>query len=60
MLPQLESIAVQNGFKGFSAVVLQKNKSMLNIFKKRYPHAKFNRATGGEINIIMDFENTTS
>lgn len=56
MLPQLESIAIQNGFKGFSAVVLQKNKSMLNIFKNRYPHAKFDRSAGGEIHVVMDFE----
>lgn len=56
MLPILEDIAIQNGFKGFSAVVLQKNRSMLNIFKKRYPHAKFDRSAGGEIQVIMDFE----
>jgi GNAT superfamily N-acetyltransferase len=56
LLPQLESIAIENGFKGFSAVVLQENRPMLEIFKKRYPHAKITRAAGGEIQVLMDFQ----
>ena len=37
MLPQLEKIATENGFVGFSATVLKENRAMLSVFKKRYP-----------------------
>jgi len=56
MLEQLEKIAVENGYKGFSATVLADNTPMLHIFKKRYPHAEFSRENSNEITIIMDFE----
>jgi acyl-CoA hydrolase/GNAT superfamily N-acetyltransferase len=55
MLPQLEAIAIENGFKGFSAIVLEENRAMLSVFKKRYPNAKIVRASGGEIQVTMDF-----
>ncbi len=56
MLEQLEKIAIENGYKGFSATVLADNTAMLHIFKKRYPHAKFTRETSNEITITMDFD----
>ncbi len=56
MLEQLEKIAIENGYKGFSATVLADNTAMLHIFKKRYPHATFFREGGNEIIITMDFK----
>ena len=35
----LEGIARENGYRGFTATVLLENRSMIHIFKKRYPHA---------------------
>jgi acyl-CoA hydrolase/RimJ/RimL family protein N-acetyltransferase len=56
MLVQLESIARENGFKGFTATVLKENKPMMHVFKKRYPNLKDNSMGGGEIMMIMDFD----
>ncbi len=54
MLPRLETIAIENGFKGFTATVLKENTAMLRVFKKRYPDAKVSLA-GSEVQLIMDF-----
>lgn len=55
MLPLLESIARENGFSGFVATVLKENRSMLRVFKKRYPNAKVDVGGGIDNTIIMDF-----
>lgn len=55
MLPQLEAIAKENGFRGFVATVLRENQAMLHVFKKRYPHAKIDIGGGIDITVIMDF-----
>ena len=55
MLPLLESIAKENGFHGFVATVLKENKSMMRVFKKRYPNAKVDMSGGLDNTIIMDF-----
>ena len=54
LLGELEKIAIKNGYAGFFATVLAKNKGMLHIFKKRYPDAGITRK-GDEIEILMDF-----
>ncbi|MFZ1983873.1 MAG: GNAT family N-acetyltransferase [Desulfatitalea sp.] len=55
MLPLLESIAKENGFRGFAATVLKENRSMLRVFKKKYPNAKVDVGGGIDNTIIMDF-----
>ncbi|MDR3556743.1 MAG: GNAT family N-acetyltransferase [Syntrophobacteraceae bacterium] len=40
MVEILEGIARKNDYKGFTAYVLRENRSMLHIFRKRYPNAK--------------------
>lgn len=59
LLPQLEAIARENGFNGFTATVLEENKGMLHVFRKQYPKAKINLSGAGEINVVMDFEPET-
>jgi acyl-CoA hydrolase/GNAT superfamily N-acetyltransferase len=59
MLQELEKIARENGYKGFEAVVLRENQSMIRVFKKRYPSARIKPAGGSEISILMDFENVS-
>jgi acyl-CoA hydrolase/RimJ/RimL family protein N-acetyltransferase len=56
LLPQLEAIAKENGFRGFVATVLRENQAMLRVFKKRYPHAKIDIGGGIDITVTMDFE----
>jgi acyl-CoA hydrolase/GNAT superfamily N-acetyltransferase len=56
LLTRLEVIAVENGFKGFTATVLRENGAMLHVFKKRYPHMDSSNTGGGELAVIMDFE----
>lgn len=56
LLPHLETIAKENGFHGFIATVLKENKSMLRVFKKRYPNARIVNSGGIDFTVIMDFE----
>jgi len=56
LIGELEKIAKKNGYKGFSAIVLPENRSMIRVFKKRYPNARTSTTEGGEISILMDFE----
>jgi GNAT superfamily N-acetyltransferase len=56
MLEMLEGIARENDYTGFTATVLKENAAMLHVFKKRYPHAQVNMSSGGDIEIIMDFQ----
>ena len=56
MLSQLETIALENGFKGFTATVLQENAAMLHVFHKHYPDLKTNNSGGNELLVIMDFD----
>ena len=58
MLPQLEKIAKENGFLGFTATVLKENRAMLSVFKKRYPGAKMDVGGGIDNTIIMDFDDS--
>ncbi|MBW2613904.1 MAG: GNAT family N-acetyltransferase [Deltaproteobacteria bacterium] len=55
LLEMLEGIARENDYNGFSATVLKENAAMLNVFKKRYPHAVIESSGGGDISVIMDF-----
>ena len=57
---ELETIARENGFKGFRATVLRENKPMIRVFEKRYPNLKIQNMVGGEKMIIMDFDPTES
>ncbi len=56
LLPQLETIAKENGFIGFTASVLKENKAMQHVFKKHYPSAKVLNTGGAEVTLIMDFD----
>lgn len=56
LLGELEKIARQNGYTGFSATVLRENSAMLKVFKKRYPNAKTLGTGGSEVTLHMDFE----
>ncbi len=50
----LEGIARENGYRGFTATVLLENRSMIRVFKKRYPDARTEfREESAEI--VMDF-----
>ncbi|MEE4358783.1 MAG: GNAT family N-acetyltransferase [Desulfococcaceae bacterium] len=54
LLEELEKIAKENRFRGFSALVLPENKSMIRVFQKKYPDAKM-KMEDGNIAVIMDF-----
>ncbi len=54
LLDVLENIAEQNGYTGFTAIVLRDNASMLKVFQKRYPKMKVS-ADEGDLMIVMDF-----
>ena len=56
LLSILESIARENGFKGFIATVLSENTKMIHVFKKRYHGAKVKMSGGGDVEIHMPFE----
>ncbi len=56
LLMQLEDIAKENNFNGFTATVLRQNTAMIHVFKKRYPNAKTASYGGNDITIDMDFK----
>lgn len=56
LLVRLEAIALENGFKGFTATVLKENGAMLHVFRKRYPDMVTKSTGGGELTVIMDFD----
>jgi acyl-CoA hydrolase/GNAT superfamily N-acetyltransferase len=56
LLWQMETIAKENGFSGFTATILKKNEAMLHVFKKQYPYAETTLTDAGEIFLVMDFE----
>ncbi len=56
LLSQLEAIAKENGFVGFTATVLRENSAMIHVFKKRYPNAIVHSQGGAEILVKMDFD----
>jgi len=56
LLEILETIAKENHYKQFLATVLAENRKMLNVFKKRYPSAKFLRSGSGEVDVEMPFK----
>ncbi|MCP3941232.1 MAG: GNAT family N-acetyltransferase [Desulfobacteraceae bacterium] len=55
LLKSLETIAKENNYKQFIAMVLAENRKMLNVFQKRYPKAKFIRTGSGEVEVKMIF-----
>jgi len=56
LLKVLQQIAMENDYSGFSATVLSENTAMIRVFKKRYPNARSRRESGGEITVLMDFD----
>ncbi len=56
LLEVLEKIAKENNYRGFSATVLRENSAMIHVFKKQYPSAKVLMEGGGDITILMDFD----
>jgi acyl-CoA hydrolase/GNAT superfamily N-acetyltransferase len=55
LLEALETVAGENGYKGFVADVLAVNTGMIHVFKKRHPHAEVIRGEGGDVHMVMDF-----
>lgn len=55
MLYFLEQIARENNFEGFVATILDENKAMLNVFKKRYPNAIITPILSGGVLVTMIF-----
>jgi len=60
LLEELEKIARENDYNGFSATVLSENAAMIRVFRKRYPHAKTVTGGGGDMTIHMDFEDAVA
>jgi acyl-CoA hydrolase/GNAT superfamily N-acetyltransferase len=56
MLEQLENIAKANGITGFKAIVLQDNRAMRHVFRKRYPHLSETRGMDSEVSLRMPFD----
>ncbi len=56
LLEELEKIAKENDYTGFTATVLSENSAMIRVFKKRYPHATTVAGGGGDMTIHMDFK----
>jgi len=52
----LEKIAKENNYSSFCATVLRENATMIRVFKKRYPNAKFSADSGSEVRIRMNFD----
>jgi GNAT superfamily N-acetyltransferase len=59
-LEELEIIAKENNYIGFSATVLNENRAMLRVFRKRYPNAKIVSNSGSDVTIHMDFSDAIS
>jgi len=55
LIDQLESIAKENNYIGFTATVLKENEAMLHVFKKKYPKVKTKLANGSEVELLMNF-----
>jgi len=55
LIDQLETIAKENNYIGFTATVLRENTSMLHVFKKKYPKTKISASSGVEVAVTMDF-----
>ena len=60
MLAALEKIADENGYRSFSATVLRENGAMLNVFKRRYPHARTITGGGSDITLVMEFDDAVT
>ena len=58
LLDALETIAKENGYKGFMATVLAENTAMIHVFRSRYPNAKTRTTGAGEVTFQMDFNDT--
>ncbi len=56
LLGILENIATENNYTQFLATVLAENRKMINVFKNKYPKAKFLRSGSGEVEVEMPFE----
>jgi len=56
LLATLQRVAGGNGFTGFLGTVLRENIAMLQVFKKRYPHAQTKLSGGLDVEIFMDFD----
>ena len=56
LLEILETIAKENNYKQFVAMVLAENRKMLKVFQKKYPSAKFLRSGSGEVEVEMPFQ----
>lgn len=56
LLKVLETIARENGYKGFVATSLVENKKMIAVFRKRFPNLTTKSTGSGEIDIEMIFE----
>ena len=57
LLGELEKIAIENGYIGFSAYVLAENRAMLHVFHKHYPDAQ-KQLENGHVQLYMDFRNS--
>ncbi len=56
LLKVLETIARENGYRGFVATTLAENKKMIGMFRKRFPDLTTKSTGSGEIDIGMIFE----
>ncbi len=59
LLEMLESIATENGYRGFTATVLKENKEMIRMFRNRYPDARAFQNGAGELELCADFDGGT-
>ncbi|CAN2042324.1 4-hydroxybutyrate CoA-transferase [Candidatus Magnetomoraceae bacterium gMMP-15] len=55
LIEVLEEIAKKNHYKGFEAIVLPDNRSMIRVFQKRYPNAELSMSEG-DLFIEMNFD----